>query len=211
MSAPVFDFISIPAFLLAWGIHFSLGGVCWTRFFAAFPFQCRSSFLSTDFAFPYLAERFRARVFASNRYGTHGMYFLLLFACTLSLRFSRASNRATNLSPTSLLFGKAFIRLAHRGKQQKPDSRALAIAAMGSAIAMPFFCFILSVASCQSLGEGMLWGAAFGLFFDSGLNVSHSFFENRPFALFVLHRGYHACSLMLVGGALGAFCGVRVQ
>jgi len=66
----------------------------------------------------------------------------------------------------------------------------MAAASLGTAISIPFFSFMLSVAGCQTAGEGALWGIGFGLFFDSGLNVSHSFFEDRPFALFVLHRGY---------------------
>lgn len=88
-----------------------------------------------------------------------------------------------------------------------PDPQAMMAAAIGSAIALPFFSFILSVVGCGTAGEGALWGLAFGLFFDSGLNVSHSFFEDRPFALFVLHRGYHVASLSLIGTILGKLCG----
>lgn len=106
------------------------------------------------------------------------------------------------------MFGRAFLDLAF-GPKKKPkgDPMALVAAAVGTAIAMPFFCFILSVAGCRSAGEGALWGAALGLFFDAGMNVSHNFFEDRPFALFVLHRGYHAVSLTLIGAVLGALCG----
>ncbi|KAI0563602.1 hypothetical protein FGB62_37g32 [Gracilaria domingensis] len=90
----------------------------------------------------------------------------------------------------------------------KPDPRAMFAAVLGTATAIPFFSFLLRVANCRGAGEGALWGMAFGIFFDSGLNASHSFFENRPFALFVLHRGYHCVSLVLVGAILGRLCGM---
>ncbi|CAN8070864.1 unnamed protein product [Agarophyton chilense] len=107
------------------------------------------------------------------------------------------------------VFGKAFIQLALKGKlPSKPDPRAMFAAVFGTATAIPFFSFLLRVANCRGGGEGALWGLAFGVFFDSGLNASHSFFENRPFALFVLHRGYHCVSLALVGAVLGRLCGV---
>ena len=99
------------------------------------------------------------------------------------------------------------MQLAHNGKMPEPDLRAMRAAALGTAIAIPFFSFMLSVVECKSAGEGALWGLSFGFFFDSGLNVSHSFFEDRPFALFVLHRGYHIFSLSLIGAVLGALCG----
>lgn len=105
------------------------------------------------------------------------------------------------------VFGNAFIRLAHKGRAPEPDPKAMMAAALGSAIAMPFFSFLLSVVEPLSTGEGALWGFAFGFFFDSGLNVSHSFFEDRPFPLYVLHRGYHIASLTIIGGALVMLCG----
>lgn len=74
-------------------------------------------------------------------------------------------------------------------------------------MALLFFSFILKIAGCETAGEGALWGLAFGLFFDSGMNASHSFFEHRPFALFAIHRGYHAVGLSLVGAILGQLCG----
>lgn len=88
----------------------------------------------------------------------------------------------------------------------KPDPRAMLAAAVGTAVAIPFFSFVLGVLNCRSSGEGALWGIAFAFFLDSGLNVSHSFFEERPFALYVLHRGYHIVSLSLIGAVLGYFC-----
>lgn len=83
----------------------------------------------------------------------------------------------------------------------------MAAAALGTAIALPFFSFLLGVADCRTPGEGALWGLGVGFFLDSGLNVSHSFFEDRPFALFVLHRGYHITSLTIIGAMLGLLCG----
>lgn len=108
------------------------------------------------------------------------------------------------------VFGSAFVRLALRGKiPTKPDPRAMFAACVGTATAIPFFSFLLRVANCRSAGEGALWGLAFGVFFDSGLNASHCFFENRPFALFVLHRGYHSVSLAVIGAVLGRLCAVE--
>lgn len=109
------------------------------------------------------------------------------------------------------IFGNAFMRLAHGGHKAEPDAVAMKAAVLGSLIAMPFFAFMLSVVRCRTPGEGSLWGFAFGLFFDGGLNASHSFFEDRPFALFVLHRGYHIVSLSLIGTVLGALCGPSVS
>lgn len=105
-----------------------------------------------------------------------------------------------------MVFGRAFLRLAHNGKQQAPDPRAMAAAAIGTAVAMPFFCMLLAVVDARTPGEAALWGLGLAFFFDAGLNVSHSFFEDRPFALFVLHRGYHLVSLTLVGALLGGIC-----
>lgn len=89
----------------------------------------------------------------------------------------------------------------------KPDPRAMAAAALGTAAAMPFFCLLLAVADCKTPGEGALWGLGLAFFFDSGLNASHGFFEDRPFALFVLHRGYHIVSLTIIGALLALLCG----
>lgn len=83
----------------------------------------------------------------------------------------------------------------------------MAASAIGTAIAMPFFCILLAVVDARTPGEAALWGLGLALLFDAGLNVSHSFFEDRPFALFVLHRGYHLVSLTLVGALLGGICG----
>lgn len=74
-------------------------------------------------------------------------------------------------------------------------------------MALPFFSFLLGVADCRTPGEGAIWGLAVGVFLDSGLNASHSFFEDRPFALFLLHRGYHITSLTIIGAMLGLLCG----
>lgn len=78
-------------------------------------------------------------------------------------------------------------------------------------MACMFFSFLLGVIGCQTAFEGALWGLAFGLFFDSGMNASHSFFEQRPFELFLIHRGCNAVSLTLVGAVLGACCGGAIM
>lgn len=132
----------------------------------------------------------------------------------------RLSLHRVNLDPPSLpqmwysplLFGNAFIRLAHpktKLSDVKPDNLAMASAAVGTFMSMPFFCFLLSIARVAGPGEGMLWGAAVALIFDTGLNLPHSFFEARPFALFVMHRAEHAISLMMSGAVLGALCSGR--
>lgn len=90
-----------------------------------------------------------------------------------------------------------------------PDTTAMKAAALGTLTAMPFFSFMLSVFNCQTAGEGALWGIAFGFFLDAGLNIPHTFFEERPFALFILHRGYHIASLGIVGTVLGTMCTIR--
>lgn len=106
-----------------------------------------------------------------------------------------------------LFFGRAFLRIAHPGKSPKPDPRAMGSAIIGTIISMPFFVMLLAAVDARSAGEAALWGLALGFFFDTGLNVSHGFFEDRPFALFVMHRGYHLVSLTLIGAMLGALCG----
>lgn len=103
------------------------------------------------------------------------------------------------------------MKLAHGGRSPDPAPTAIKAAILGTLIAMPFFSFMLSVVGCRTPGEGSLWGFAFGLFFDGGLNASHSFFEEKPFALFALHRGYHVTSLSLIGAVLGALCGPSVS
>ncbi len=105
-----------------------------------------------------------------------------------------------------LMFNSACEKLAHGGKPQKLSKPGMIASALGTATAMPFFCLILSVAGCRSALEGALWGAAFGLFFDTGLNCSHSFFEERPFGLFLIHSGCHAVSLTVIGAILGQLC-----
>lgn len=105
------------------------------------------------------------------------------------------------------LFGRAFLRLAHNNKQPTPDPQAMLAAAFGTTLAMPFFSLLLAVVDARTPGEAALWGLALGFFLDAGLNLPHSFFEHRPFALYVLHRGYHLVSLTLCGAMLGALCG----
>lgn len=105
------------------------------------------------------------------------------------------------------MFGTAFVRLAHGGKMPKGDPVAMRVAALGSAICMPFFSFMLSVVGCRTAGEGSLWGLAIAFFLDCGLNLPFSFFEERPFALFAIGRGYHMVSLCLIGAVLGTLCG----
>lgn len=90
----------------------------------------------------------------------------------------------------------------------EPDGVAMTSAMLGTFIVMPLFCYLLDMAQVESGGEGALWGFAVALFFDAGLNCSHNIFEKRPVALTVMHCGYHAFSLLLVGGVLGALCGV---
>lgn len=74
-------------------------------------------------------------------------------------------------------------------------------------MAYPFFSFVLNAVDCRTPVEGALWGLAFGLFFDTGLNASHTFFESRPFELFAIHRGCHAISLIATGAILAKVCG----
>lgn len=72
-------------------------------------------------------------------------------------------------------------------------------------MAIPFFLLILRLSNCQTVFEGMLWGLAVALF-DLGLNASHDLFESRAFELFLIHRGFHALSLILIGAVLPALC-----
>lgn len=109
------------------------------------------------------------------------------------------------------LFGTAFVRLAHKGRMPEPDMVAMRVALCGTVACMPFFSFILGVVGCRTAGQGSLWGLSLGVFFDGGINLPHSFFEDRPFALFLLHRGYHVISLTAVGAILGALCGPSIK
>lgn len=103
------------------------------------------------------------------------------------------------------MFNAACIKLAHNGKRPALSRPGLIASALGAATALPFFCFILQIADCRSALEGALWGFALALF-DTGLNCSHTFFEQRPFALFLVHRGCHALALVFIGALLGALC-----
>eukprot|EP00171_Calliarthron_tuberculosum_P013565 IDg13565t1 len=106
------------------------------------------------------------------------------------------------------VLAKSAQALAHpekKGKVQQ-DPTAMKAAALGTAISMPLFCYLLGVARVQSAGEGALWGFFLALFFDAGLNGSHNIFERRPIALTVIHCGYHAMSLLFVGAVLGGLC-----
>lgn len=109
------------------------------------------------------------------------------------------------------VFGNAFIKLAHpqlKPGEMKADPKAMQAAMLGSAMAMPVFCFLLSVVRPETRFEGSLWGAMVALLLDGGLNISHNLFEKRPFALTVIHTGYHAISLWVVGLVLVSVCGV---
>lgn len=109
------------------------------------------------------------------------------------------------------MFGNAFIRLAHGGRMPEPDLIAMRVAMLGTVICMPFFSFLLGVVGCKTAGQGSLWGLSFGILFDCGINMPHSFFEDRPFALFLLHRGYHVVSLTAIGAILAALCGPSIK
>lgn len=103
----------------------------------------------------------------------------------------------------SPMFGSYFMELAFGpNKRPKPDPRPLAAAALGALIHAPVMCLFLSCLDVRNANEGCLWGLAFAIF-SAGLHVSHGFFEERPFALFVLHQGYHTVSLIAQGGILG--------
>lgn len=97
--------------------------------------------------------------------------------------------------------------LAFGNAARRPAQKGLVALVIGSAMSYCFFCFLLGAVGCENAWEGALWGLAFGLFFDSGLNVSHSFFEERSFELFAIHRGEHAVGLTLAGALLGQLCG----
>eukprot|EP00171_Calliarthron_tuberculosum_P013566 IDg13566t1 len=106
---------------------------------------------------------------------------------------------------SDIMFNPTCITLAHNGKRPPMSRPGLIASALGAATAQPFFCFILKMSGCRSALEGALWGTALALF-DLGLNCSHSFFEERSFMLFLVHRGCHTLSLITIGGLLGALC-----
>ncbi|CAN8070866.1 unnamed protein product [Agarophyton chilense] len=106
------------------------------------------------------------------------------------------------------VFGATSKRLAFgRRRRNKLTQQGIITSVLGSIFSFSFFSFILHIVKCKGAVDGALWGLALGFFFDSGLNVSHSFFEKRPFALFLVHRGCHAVSLTLAGIVLGLLCG----
>lgn len=90
----------------------------------------------------------------------------------------------------------------HFKRSPRPGYIALVI---GSAMVMPFFLLLLRFADCRTPYEGILWGLAVSLF-DLGLNASHNLFEDRPFELFLLHRGCHTITLVFVGALLPWCC-----
>ncbi|PXF44822.1 hypothetical protein BWQ96_05405 [Gracilariopsis chorda] len=106
------------------------------------------------------------------------------------------------------VFGTWAKRLAFgKRRRPKPSLQHLAVSVIGSIVSFSFFSTVLHVAKCQTPLDGALWGLALGLFFDSGMNASHCFFENRSFSLFLLHNGCHAVSLTTAGIVLALLCG----
>lgn len=109
------------------------------------------------------------------------------------------------------MFGQPCLRLASTSKPAaEPGVRAFAFLGIGTLCAVSFFLYVLRKLRCENAMEGTMWGLAFGLFFDTGLNASHSFFEKQPFALSLIHKGCHAVGFASIGCVLGALCGQAV-
>ena len=105
-----------------------------------------------------------------------------------------------------ITFNSTCVKYAHNGKQPEFDKRAMAVTAITPVFGLLFFTFILSATRCTSSIEGGLWGIVFGLF-DFGINVSHTFFEDRPIHLRLIHSGGKTACLTIIGTVLGALCG----
>ncbi len=103
------------------------------------------------------------------------------------------------------MFNATCVKLAHNGKQPPFNKRALVVTAFSAMFALSFFTFILSATRCTTSMEGGLWGLTFGLF-DFGLNVAHSFFEDRPLFFRLCHSGCVTVALVIIGAVLGAVC-----
>lgn len=109
---------------------------------------------------------------------------------------------------SNLFFGRRCASLSFpSGSAPSPSAAAVLASVLGPLLALVFFVYTLHVMRCSGPLEGFLWGVALGLFFDTGINASHSFFEARPFELALIHKGCHACGLAVVGSVLGALWG----
>ena len=111
------------------------------------------------------------------------------------------------------LFGKLFMKLAHpnvktdedkkRLQQEFNPSLAYGSAFLGSAVAYWFlktFLQVLQVTSSSS--DGAFVGVGI-VFIDTVFGIMHSFFEDRPLQLYLLHKGYHVWCFGITGAIFG--------
>ena len=97
--------------------------------------------------------------------------------------------------------GNVFLRHAFpapRKPSSEPPTLGYLAAVLGSVIAIPVFNFFLTIVGADTWAKGIGWACTFALF-DAGINAPHPFFEERRFAVYLVHRLYHLVSLMALG------------
>lgn len=105
-----------------------------------------------------------------------------------------------------LLFFHAWERLAFPNRKCVDNPIAMYVMVAGAAMHAPLVCFLLAAVGVRDANEGVLWGLFLALF-DVALNLCNGFFNARPFGIFLISRSYHAVSLIVSGGLLGALYG----
>ena len=112
------------------------------------------------------------------------------------------------------IFGKLFMKLAHpnvvteedkkRLRQDFDPSLAYGSALLGSATSYWFLKTFLQVSQITSSAfDGAFVGVVI-VCIDTLFGIMHSFFEDRPIQLYLLHKGYHAWCFGITGAIFGA-------
>lgn len=112
------------------------------------------------------------------------------------------------------VFGTTFMKLAYPNIKTEEDKKRLlqdfnptlayGSAFGGAAVAFWLLKTLFHVFQVSSAIDG----ASIALLIvaiDTAFGIMHPFFEDRPFKLYLLHRGYHAWCLGIGGAVLGAF------
>lgn len=106
-----------------------------------------------------------------------------------------------------VMFFEQWEQLAFPKRKCVPNPTAMYMMVAGAVMYAPLVCFLLAAVGVKDANEGVLWGLYLALF-DTSVNICHGFFESRPFGIFLIARSYHAVSLIVAGGLLGALYGV---
>lgn len=110
---------------------------------------------------------------------------------------------------TPVLFGNAWMRLAHPGKTnddlRKEAGPGYALAVLGAFVMAAVLAVVVRLAGATTVGEGLLVGALAWLGFVATTFAQAYKFGGRPLALWAIDAGFNLPVLLSMGAILAAW------